>query len=187
MPEVEKSTRGTHANLNDTGVWQIIQHWWQALQSDSGTRARLRRANSTSTVALEYGYNQLVQRLHDAKSIRIKQKYMQENLPAVVRILAHVREDNTTQSVAGSMRGVHSQRAIISDLRFRRLIQIKDQDQLADMLIRVIRMLGYRVNVCDLAKSVYCWNEHTCKRWANQYYLNFDPYKKETNNESRED
>ena len=39
-------------------------------------------------------------------------------------------------------------------------------------MIRIIRQLGGEVNVVDLAKTVYWWNEKTKKELAYAYYAN---------------
>jgi len=58
----------------------------------------------------------------------------------------------------------------VSGLRFRRLLAINTREELYHAMIRIIRLLGGTVNVCDLAKTVYWWNEETKKRLAYDYY-----------------
>ena len=60
---------------------------------------------------------------------------------------------------------------IVSELRFRRLIQ-RDRADLYISMIRVLRMLGNKGNLHDLAKSVYFWGDGVKRRWAFEYFPN---------------
>jgi CRISPR system Cascade subunit CasB len=100
------------------------------------------------------------------------------HMPSVVGLLAHVKTDDQNRSFAEAMgtKKQGSDQPIVSDLRFRRILRVEDQDELYTTMIRVIRMLDGNVNVTDLATSVFFWNEQTRKRWASLYYLKRNIY-----------
>jgi CRISPR system Cascade subunit CasB len=60
---------------------------------------------------------------------------------------------------------------VVSELRFRRLIQ-RDRNDLYPAMIRAIRMLGKQVNIYDLAASTYYWGDQVKRRWAFDYFPN---------------
>ena len=59
---------------------------------------------------------------------------------------------------------------LVSELRFRRLLQERDIDRLYASLIRVLRMLNRKANPLRLAQDVYYWNDRTRKEWAYAYF-----------------
>ena len=108
-------------------------------------------------------------------------KSMAFQLPLVVGVLSHVRENDPAVPVAKAMgsKKAGSETSVVSDLRFRRLLALDsaaDSQQLHLTLIRVIRMLGNKANVKDLARSLFYWNDRTKKQWASLYYLKQDVY-----------
>lgn len=142
---------------DDSG--KILLDWWKGLEEQRGDRAELRRAKNSLEVVFSPAYHKLYRRLH------LPDK---EALALVAGLCAHVKETRFDAGIAEQM--ASGDKASVSGLRFRRLLAIKDRDELYHAMIRVIRMLGGVVNVCDLAKAVYWWNEKTKKQWACKYY-----------------
>ena len=60
---------------------------------------------------------------------------------------------------------------VVSELRFRRLIQ-RDRADLYVSMIRVLRMLGNKANLHDVANSVYYWGDKVKRDWAFAYFPN---------------
>lgn len=60
--------------------------------------------------------------------------------------------------------------ARVSGLRFRRLLKVKDQEELFGAMTQVISLVGGTANIQSLAQSVYFWNDRTRKDWAFEYY-----------------
>lgn len=143
-----------------------ILSWWNGLKEDSGGRAELRRAHNLTEVVFLPEYHRLYGKC-DASNID------KEALACAVGLCAHVKE-NREGGIAKQMAECESgsRNPKISGLRFRKLLAIKDREDLYHTMIRIIRQLGGIVNVVDLAKTVYWWNEKTKKELAYAYYAN---------------
>lgn len=136
----------------------IILQWYNELENDKGGRAELRRAHNPIEVVFLSVYHRLYAKLEASSPDK-------EALACVAGLCAHVKE-NQKDEFAKQMEGN------ISSLRFRKLLAINDREDLYHMMIRIIRQLGGKVNVADLAKTVYWWNEKTKKELAYEYYAN---------------
>jgi len=95
-------------------------------------------------------------------------------------LLAHVREDDPHplmraagwKSFPGSSKESEAsaeQRPLLSELRFRRLLQTT-RDERLEAFKRLVRQLKGKVNVVDLANSYLFWGDKVRERWAFDYY-----------------
>ncbi|MBU4304879.1 MAG: type I-E CRISPR-associated protein Cse2/CasB [Candidatus Omnitrophica bacterium] len=144
----------------------VVLRWYKALEHDSGARAELRRAHNPTEVVFLPAYHRLYAML-EASNID------KEALASVAGLCAHVKENwggGIVEQMAECKAG--SKNPKISSLRFRKLLAIKDREDLYHTMIRIIRQLNGAVNVVDLAKTVYWWNEKTKKELAYAYYDN---------------
>lgn len=146
----------------------ILRAWWESLEREKGERAFLRRASYPAEVVFSPAYHRLLSQLwqHDCKVKR-------EPLAVIAGLATHVKEDtgsvrNIAQQMASPKPGGNGAR--LSGLRFRRLLAVNQWEELYPLMIRVIRLLGGRVNLISLANAVYWWNERTRKEWAYDYY-----------------
>lgn len=141
-----------------------VLDWWNSLKEDKGGRAELRRAHNPAEVVFLPAYHRLYNEL-DAPNID------KEALACATGLCAHIKE-NREGGLAGQMAECKagSKNSKISSLRFRRLLTVSDRGELYLFMIRIIRQLGGAVNVVDLAKTVYWWNEKTKKELAYAYY-----------------
>ena len=94
---------------------------------------------------------------------------------AVAVVLAHIREDVTDQHVAraiGREQIGAPETALVSELRFRHLVQLETVGELMTGMRRLVKQLRGRANVDDLARSMLWWfrGENTRRRWAFDYY-----------------
>lgn len=162
---------------SNSDSWLIVLEWWKGLVGDdekeSGKRdragsAQLRRCKDMLEVVFIPAYQQLRMRLRD-KGVMANE----ERLPAIAGLLAHIKPNHEREPIARQMACTEesASRPPISESRFRRLLRIKDRDQLYQPLVRVIRHLDRRINPLSLARDVYFWDERTRKRWADDYYL----------------
>lgn len=140
--------------------FNVVLTWWQGLEHDRGGRAELRRAHNSTEIVFLPAYHRLY------RDFRAPDK---EALALVAGLCAHVKE-NRDGSIGKQMS--EGDKPKVSGLRFRRLLSIKNRDELHQAMIRIIRQLGGVVNVIDLAKTVYWWNEKTKKELAYVYYAN---------------
>lgn len=141
-----------------------VLQWYNALEYDKGARAELRRAHNATEVVFLPVYHRLYAILEALNPDK-------EALACVAGLCAHVKE-NLQMGLAEQMAKCKagSENPKVSSLRFRKLLAVKDKEDLYHTMIRVIRQLDGAVNVVDLAKTVYWWNEKTKKELAYAYY-----------------
>jgi CRISPR system Cascade subunit CasB len=145
----------------------IILKWWQELQQDRGARAELRRAKTPTEVILTPAYHDLYYRMLPAGWRN------QTALAVVAAVLAQVEIHDgkapfAAQLATPSAKG--SDKARVSGLRFRRLLQHRNAEELMGPLIRAVRLLEKRANVTDLAESLHWWGDRKRRDWAFAYY-----------------
>ncbi len=177
----------------DKDVGRELMDWWRSIggetdapreaehKIDKGSRAELRRCGTLSEVIFVPKFHELRLKLF---KYGIKDK---ESLACVAGLLAHVRkhvheqaEDNGNileleEVIAWQMalsKSKEKDSAIVSGLRFRRLLKCKNHEELLGDMRRIIQLLDKRVNIYSLAESVYrwTWNDTIKKRWAYAYY-----------------
>jgi len=152
---------------SDQAFGEALLKWWDQLQDRSGDRAELRRAQTVEGVVLLPVFQRACVRF--APYFRHERDdSWQLRLAAILGLLAHVRQHNPEQSLAIQMAG---NPPVVSELRFRRLIQ-RDRADLYISMIRILRMLGNKANLNDLATSVYYWGDDVKRRWAFDYFPN---------------
>jgi CRISPR system Cascade subunit CasB len=151
---------------------EILTQWWNSLEQDTGGRARLRRCRSPEEVMLEPAFHRLLNRLRplieqqDRSDAVIAHDILR--LAAVAGLLSHVKKPDK-RSLADSMAEKRGQRAVVSPLRFRRLLKVSFDD-LYEAMIRMLRLLDKQASLFDLANSVFYWGDKIRKRWALAYF-----------------
>ena len=147
----------------------VAHEWWRLLTRPDGpgrgqrraALAGIRRAATPLEVIQEPEVLRLIGRLPNNP----------DRVATLAGVLAHVRE-TAQPSVARaigrrSFDDAHS--ALVSEGRFRRLLQAED-DELMDAMRRLVRMTKGKVNVPDLSASILFWGDRTKKRWIFDYY-----------------
>jgi CRISPR system Cascade subunit CasB len=164
----------TNGNAKTSGA--IALSWWASLQpardigykGDTGALARLRRASLIDAMTEE-----AVVRLHRRLGLA-RQDFPRAALIACV--LAHVREHAPrlkAAQAAGAPPG--EENGVLSQLRFRRLLAVRGEEDCLIAFRRLVALLGGKVNVVDLAQSLLDWNDEENgdrrrTRWAFDYY-----------------
>lgn len=149
----------------DEEARKILMTWWSGLSDRRGDRADLRRTASPDEALFVPAYHHLRGSLLSAGySVNA------DALGAVVGLAARVK-DNVQCPFAKQMSVPPGKdRPMVSELRFRRLLETKTQKELYPLLGRVLSLLSGTADLLDLAESIYCWNDSTRKRWAMDYY-----------------
>jgi len=160
---MEQQKTVTNFGKKETG---IITAWWESLSATPGDRARLRRCRSPAQVCFEPVFHRLITALGP-----VGMKYP-DRIAVIVGVLSHVRTNIPSMKFASLMGTAKEKmkKARVSGLRFRRLIQYSEREDLYLPLIRMVAMVDDSANVADLAESIYWWNERTKKDWAFAYY-----------------
>jgi CRISPR system Cascade subunit CasB len=149
----------------DKPLGKVLQQWWTDLQERNGDRAELRRAETVADVILLPAFHRACVRF---KPFFKEDEQWEVRLAAVLGLMAHIRHTHPEQALALQMAGSPP---VVSELRFRRLIQ-RDRADLYVSMIRVLRMLGNKANLHDVANSVYYWGDKVKRDWAFAYFPN---------------
>ncbi len=145
--------------------------WYRALQGDPAARARLRRASTPVEVSYEPAYHRLLQALSPWVEDRLESS---PGAAAVAGLAAHVREHVPGTSVAAQLAGAGRRGGApkVSENRFRRLLAVEDPAERYAQLVRIVRLLGERLDLLGLADAAYRWDPQTRQAWAYDYYAN---------------
>jgi CRISPR system Cascade subunit CasB len=170
----------------DAALGKQLADWWLRLSKDSANRAELKRCESVTEVMLTPAFQQLCRQL---KPQMPEGNRWQEKLAIVAGLAAHLDRHSSEQVLQnqgdnlaalvkqlasdkdGRLSARSGHRPVVSELRFRRLIQ-READDLYTPLIRIIRMLGGKANLFGLAESIFYWGDAVKKRWAFAYFPN---------------
>jgi CRISPR system Cascade subunit CasB len=150
----------------DSPEVQVLIKWWEGLEKERGERAMLRRCGTLAEVVFSPAYHRLRRALMNVG------RFDDDRLSLVVGLFARIKPPNADgSSIAEQMAtGKPDGSARVSGLRFRRLLKVKDLEELFIAMTRIIALLGGSVNLQSLAQSVYFWNDKTRKDWAFEYY-----------------
>lgn len=144
---------------------QTFITWWNTLNDNRGDRAELRRCARLAEVVFTPAYHRL--RLSVGK-FGVPHT---DGLALMAGLAARVKNDTADCTFAEQMAtGKSDGSAKVSGMRFRRLLKANESDELFAALGRIVALLGGSVNLQNLTKSVYFWNDRTRKQWAFEYY-----------------
>ena len=148
--------------------------WWERLTSREGPHlgqrraalARIRRAATPIEVMLEPEALRLIQRLPRRP----------DRAAVLAGVLACVRETDERRVARAIGRSSldDDESALMSEGRFRRLLQTQDSE-LMDAMRRLVRMAKGRLNVHDLSAAILDWGDgyrgdRVKRRWIFDYY-----------------
>lgn len=149
---------------SDSPEGKAIASLWKQLQKNHGQRAELRRCRSITDVMLTPTYQHFCRRYCKELSAT------DPRIAAVAGLVSHLKEDPfIAQNLARSMSDSAGERPVVSELRFRRLLE-RSREDLYPAMIRILRMLGGKTNIYDLARDIYWWGDGVRKEWAFTYY-----------------
>jgi len=161
----------------ESEIGKALADFWLALKDNGAARAELKRCTSVQQVMLTPAFTRLLRKLQGFSS---EQKLNEYQLAAIVGLVSHLKFDfestvleksrDPMEKLMSQMAElVSSDRPLVSELRFRRLIQC-DRDDLYPAMIRIIRLMKGKANLFGLAQSVYFWGDAIKKRWAYAYF-----------------
>ena len=145
-----------------------VLSWWHQLQDDPKARAELRRCARPEEVAFTPAFHRLRLALRGTERAP-----RDETLAVVAGVLGQVRANSpaTPPHVAAQLASSVGGRALMSGLRFRRLLAVQPGAELMTAMVRAVRLLGDRgVHLGSLIPSLVYWNDLTRKEWATRYY-----------------
>ena len=165
-------------------VSNFILAWWANLNQNKGARAELRRCKNLKeiqkTSAYQHCYWQLIKHFTQEQIVPSR-----EQMAVIIGLAAHVEENHTKYFDTDSKKEKEYYFAYqiatpkgkekdsspkLSELRFRRLLKIKERERLFRFLIQVIRLLDKKVNLLDLLSVTFFWGERVKTELAYKYY-----------------
>src|SRR5713226_2696882 len=132
-----------YVSFTDAEVKEVLIKWWQELDQARGDRAALRRCRTPYEVALNPAYHRLCWELKKITNIH------DEALASVAGVVSHVRTNTETKALAAQM--ADGDKCPVSELRFRRLLQIQNRLDLYPALVRIVHLLNNNANLASLA------------------------------------
>lgn len=146
---------------------KALLQWYKGLEDKKGDRARLRRCKTLVEASYSAYAHQLAHQL-----MKLNDRVSRDRIVLIAAILSHVTETDSHHSLpvqlASSREG--SDQAVLSELRFRRLLQSDDREELCQHLRRAIAQLRGKADIFSIANAVYSWNDWQRRRWANDYF-----------------
>jgi CRISPR type I-E-associated protein CasB/Cse2 len=163
---------------------RICLDWWDDLTGvtdrktcASGPLADLRRARDLLDVCLCPAYHRLVRRMPWLDGTTYAGRRMLDRLAVVAYVLAQVRKHDARLSVASQMATPKKGKSTspVSELRFRRLMQVRTDEELMAALRRTVELLKESsettANVADLSDLILHWGQPSrMHNTAFQYY-----------------
>ncbi|NBV82670.1 type I-E CRISPR-associated protein Cse2/CasB [bacterium] len=156
--------------------FDVIQRWWGDLNNARELRkkgspfttadsALLRRSKSSDEVIFNCpAYHNLCER------VAFDERPGDKRLAIVAAVLSHVRHDDLKKTIPFSLKAL-SVKSDAVNLRFKRLAQISNPDELQLALIRTVKLVGETANVRHLARSIWYWGDAKTKMdWAYDFY-----------------
>jgi len=152
--------------FTDPCISEVLMEWWRSLDQTRGDRADLQRCKSPEDVIFVPSYHRL------RKALSAFGDIYDPSLCIVAAVISHVRELDESEKCAAQLARTPdgSDSPLMSEVRFRKFLTIRNPETLLREGIRAIRLLGGTVNIPDLAQSFYWWTRETRKEWAFEYF-----------------
>lgn len=156
MTDNKKANYPFPQRKSDDSSYAVLRSWWKSLEDDKGERATLRRAANLTEVMLSPAFHRLLNDLRRAGFGISESRY--PKLAAIAGLTARIKSEDS-ESLATSMGTSKSSggKAIVSELRMRRLLACNDIEELYTLLRRALALLDNRANLADLAATVWNW------------------------------
>lgn len=147
-----------------------LYSWWAGLDlRDRGGRAALRRLNEPADCVFQSSYHDLRQKLAAFGNAD------PEALAAVAILVASVRDGTVRGTFPRRLRGTVADRAVFSELRLQRLVQVGSAGDTVRQMRRALAMLDNKADVADLAHWAYqlahpVLREQAARAFAYEYF-----------------
>lgn len=137
-------------NAHDPEAAKRLLAWWNGLEHDKGTRARLRRCRRPHEAIISVpGFHALLRSLGEFGDLNFRDRL---GLAAWAIVSAHVKEHRKAERLGGSL-----QRGDLAESRFLRLIDSGDLDRFCAELRGCLAATRQMANVVDLADVLLRW------------------------------
>ena len=151
----------------------IAEAWWRELMSQEAGGRKPRGTRRAALAGLRRAGTPL-EIIQEPEALRLITRLPRENpdrVAILAGILAFVREadDRPVARAIGRASLDDDESAIMSESRFRRLMQVPG-NELMETMRRLVRLTKGKANVSDLSFAVLRWGDGVKKRWIFDYY-----------------
>ena len=153
--------------------YNTLLAWRSDLCSRSGDLAQLRRYATPKQALLDPNVIRLIHHLR-AKGVFIKDCDF-EKLATIAIVTALCREDVRKHSLGELLAGSDNN-PVVSELRFRRLLEAGLQSELLTQLRRILGSLSYAFPIRDTARLIWCWPDEPDSADDSRHKLAMDYY-----------
>lgn len=148
------------------GIGKALLEWWSGLHDDRASRAVVRRAATVTAVTLTAPYQRLYRRLLQVGWPKDAPEWQSDRLAAAIGLLSHLKTADTRSLPLAMSEG---EKPVVSELRFRRLLESPDVEALFTGLRRGLPLIGSSADPLALASDVINWGDRVKKGWAYSY------------------
>jgi len=157
---------------NGERACEILMTWRKELAKHTAARAELKRAQTPFDVAQVGFYHLLIRRLREAGySVN---SFNSDRVAVAAALVARLRYHNGHSTFAKQMSEPRRGAPLISKIRLKRILAAEEDEDIIRELSSVIRIMGDRANITDMADGVVNWNDWTRRDWLYRYYGNTD-------------
>lgn len=149
----------------DSPATRKLWAWWHGLETDRGARAQLRRCHNLLAVEQTPAFHAARQLLEEA-GLKPTVGRQRSRLPSAIALLAHVKSKGAQSLPQAFSQG---DKPPVSPLRFRQLLDARDDEELFTRLRRVLPLIDSAVDPTQLANDVMDWGDVVRKRWVYAY------------------
>lgn len=167
----------------DSPAGRLLFDFWRSLDDDRQSRAQLRRADGLTQIVLVPAFHRLLNQLRaEISKEKPNDGWLHSDsgrlrLAAIAGVLAHIKRHEqlqepyrSTTAVFMAKRKKETDSPLVSELRFRRLLQANDMQELYPMLRRTVALVGGVIDVHVMAKDLWFWGDRLRRQWAYDYY-----------------
>jgi CRISPR system Cascade subunit CasB len=159
----------------DDHSFAILKDWWQALASNKGERAFLKRAETLNEVVFCPAFHWLLRSLRK-EGYSVSEARLQK-LAAIAGLAARMKEDmlGSLGSQLGAVNPID--KPSVSELRMRRILACDDLEELYMLLRRALAIVGGNASLSGLAATIWQWEPIAEKRpFDSRKQLAYDYY-----------
>lgn len=153
----------------DSPATRKLWAWWHGLETDRGARAQLRRCHNLLAVEQTPAFHAARQLLEEA-GLKLSAGRQRSRLPSLIALLAHVKSKGAKSlPVAFSQGDKPGDKPPVSPLRFRQLLDARNDEEFFSRLRRVLPLIDSAIDPIQLANDVMNWGEHVRRQWVYAY------------------
>ena len=141
--------------IQGTDYAETLSRWQSNLDNARQLRASLRCCTSLLDVYTSSGFRDLLFKLNPLWKGAPAWRFTA--LAIIAGVVSHVIENDSNLSFAERMAQKNNGTPVMSELRFRRLLAVRTEEELFRELRRAVKLADGRINIVSLAEGVFKW------------------------------